>query len=51
MLSVYSGRACLGFVISRGKLGYEGFVGERSIGMFASEGAAATAILEAPEAA
>jgi len=48
MLSVYSGRECVGFLLSRGKCGVEAFDSEqRSIGMFASQKQAADAIMEA----
>jgi hypothetical protein len=35
MVSVYDGQVCLGFVIARGRRGYEAFdAGERSLGVF-----------------
>jgi hypothetical protein len=37
---------CVGFIIGRGKIGFEGIIGdEHSLGMFPSEPAAAKAIL------
>jgi hypothetical protein len=41
MLSVYDGRQCVGFVLERGRRGYEAFdAGERSLGMFETRDAA-----------
>ena len=35
MLSVYDGRRCVGFVVARGRRGYEAFTaGECSLGVF-----------------
>jgi hypothetical protein len=37
MLSVYDGRTCIGFLLSRGKLGHEAFdADEHSLGVFPS---------------
>jgi hypothetical protein len=37
MISIYDGRQCVGFVLARGRRGYEAFnAGERSIGIFTS---------------
>jgi hypothetical protein len=45
--SVYDGRTCIGFIFSRGKLGYEGFtVDDVSLGVFPTAKAAADAISE-----
>ena len=45
MLSIYDGRICLGFVIARGKLGFEAFDRDvRSIGVYPTQGEAANAI-------
>jgi hypothetical protein len=42
---VYDGRQCLGFILRRGKLGFEAIDrDERSLGIFASEREAANAI-------
>ena len=47
MVSVYSGRTCLGFVFCRGPAGYEAFDREqRSLGFFRSQREAAAAIPE-----
>jgi hypothetical protein len=41
MLSVYDGRRCIGFVVKRGRSGFEALtVGERSLGLFATRDAA-----------
>ena len=38
MLSIYDGRQCVGFVLARGRRGYEAFTaGERSLGMFETQ--------------
>jgi hypothetical protein len=46
LVSVYSGRECLGFIISRGKAGYEAFdaADNKSLGVFASMKLAADAV-------
>ena len=47
LLSVYSGRDCIGFVLNRGKVGYEALdANEKSLGIFPTERAAADAISE-----
>jgi hypothetical protein len=47
LIYVYDGRACLGHVLSRGKLGFEAFdLDEKSLGLFPTQRAAATAIME-----
>jgi hypothetical protein len=44
---VYDGRTCLGFVLSRGRAGFEAFDREQnSLGMFPTQRAAAAAIME-----
>jgi hypothetical protein len=44
MISVYSGRECLGHVLARGRFGFEGFVvDDRSLGMFRTRADAVTA--------
>jgi hypothetical protein len=46
MVSVYSGRACLGFIIARGRGGFEAFDrDEQSLGFFPTNVAAADAVL------
>ena len=41
MISIYDGRQCVGFVLARGRSGYEAFDGgERSVGMFKTKDAA-----------
>jgi hypothetical protein len=48
MLSVYDGRECLGFILARGKLGFEAFNrSEISIGMFKTQDAAANTVFNA----
>jgi hypothetical protein len=38
LLSIYDGQACIGFVIARGRHGYETFTaGERSLGVFEAQ--------------
>jgi hypothetical protein len=45
MLSVYSGRKCVGFLLERGKTGVEAFDAEqRSLGVFTTLREAANAI-------
>jgi hypothetical protein len=45
------GRQCLGFIMARGKLGFEAIDrDDRSLGMFPSEREAASAVLDAAEA-
>jgi hypothetical protein len=46
LLSAYDGQRCIGFVCSRGKLGFESFdTEERSLGMYATQREAAAAIM------
>jgi hypothetical protein len=41
MISVYDGRQCVGFVIERGRRGYEAFTAaEHSLGLFETKDAA-----------
>jgi hypothetical protein len=45
MLSVYNGRDCIGFILSRGKIGFEALDrDEHSIGIFPTQREAANAI-------
>jgi hypothetical protein len=47
MISVYDGRECVGFVIARGKLGFEAFDrNERSVGTYSTQREAVAAIPE-----
>ena len=47
MSYIYDGRACLGFVLARGKLGFEALDREEhSLGIFPTQRAAAAAIME-----
>ena len=47
MQSVYDGRECVGFIVSRGRLGYEAYTAdERSLGLFPTTKLAADAISE-----
>jgi hypothetical protein len=48
MISVYSGRECLGHVLTRGKSGFQAFdVDDRSLGMFRTRSEAVDAVTEA----
>jgi hypothetical protein len=41
MISIYDGRSCVGFVLARGRAGFEAFdAGERSLGVFETQNAA-----------
>jgi hypothetical protein len=45
LVSVYDGRDCIGFIFSRGKIGFEAFDhNDRSIGIFPTQSEAANAI-------
>ncbi len=45
MLSVYAGRECVGFILARGKTGFEAFTaGQKSLGIFPTQKAAAAAL-------
>jgi hypothetical protein len=47
MSTVYVGQYCLGFILARGKTGFEAFDrNEKSIGLFPTQRAAADAITE-----
>jgi hypothetical protein len=46
LLSAYDGQRCIGFVCSRGKLGFEAFDSEeRSLGVYGTQREAAAAIM------
>jgi hypothetical protein len=46
LVSVYSGRTCVGFVLARGKSSYESFdADERSLGLFSQQIDAAAAVM------
>jgi hypothetical protein len=46
MLSVYSGQRCLGFILPRGKLGYEAFDdADMSLGVYPSQRDATNALI------
>jgi len=48
MSYIYDGRACLGFVLSRGRAGFEAFDREgRSLGLFPTAPTAANAVFDA----
>ena len=48
LVSIYDGRECVGFVISRGKLGFEAFTADQhSLGIYPNQKGAADAITEA----
>jgi hypothetical protein len=45
-VSVYDGRACLGFILARGRAGFEAFASEeRSLGVAGTQREAAAAIM------
>jgi hypothetical protein len=45
LLAVYDGQRCLGFILSRNKLGWEAFADDdRSLGFFPDQAAASAAI-------
>jgi hypothetical protein len=45
LLSVYDGRECVGFILARGKLGFEAIDrDERSVGIFKTQREAAAAL-------
>jgi hypothetical protein len=45
MLSVYHGQRCVGFILPRGKLGFEAFdTDERSLGLYATQKLTADAL-------
>jgi hypothetical protein len=45
-ISVYDGRACLGFILARGRAGFEAFDSEeRSLGVAGTQREAAAAIM------
>jgi hypothetical protein len=47
MISIYDGRQCVGFVVERGRSGFEAFTaGERSLGMFKTRDAAIGACMK-----
>ena len=47
MVSVYDGRDCIGFVLARGKVGFEAYAAaaERSLGIYPNQREAAAAIM------
>jgi hypothetical protein len=50
LLSVYSGRTCIGFILARGKLGFEAFnADQRSLGIYPTQREAAAALPDAAE--
>ena len=50
MVTVYDGREALGFVLSRGKSGWEAFAREEvSLGLFPTQAEAANAVFDAAE--
>jgi hypothetical protein len=51
MSSVYAGQRCIGFILSRGRDGYEAFSAEqKSLGLFQTKNDAADAVVrEAPQ--
>jgi hypothetical protein len=47
MLSVYSGRTCVGFILQRGKREYEAFAADdKSLGVFSTAPEAASVVSE-----
>jgi hypothetical protein len=52
MISVYSGRECLGHVLARGKSGFQAFdVDDRSLGIYRTRSEAIAAVTEAAKRA
>jgi hypothetical protein len=50
MVSVYDGRACLGFILARGHAGFEAFTADdQSLGLFKTQAQAANALTDAAE--
>jgi hypothetical protein len=48
MVSVYSGRQCVGFILARGKLGFECFdADQKSLGTYPTQRAAVAALPDA----
>ena len=48
MVSIYDGQQCVGFVLARGRQGFEAYdAGERSLGVFATATDAANALAAA----
>jgi hypothetical protein len=48
LVSVYDGRECIGFVLGRGRTGFEAFSrSEISLGMFKTQAAAANTVFNA----
>jgi hypothetical protein len=51
MISIYSGRECLGHVLARGRFGFEGFdVNDKSVGIYRTRSEAIDAVKEAARA-
>jgi hypothetical protein len=45
LLSVYAGRECVGFILARGKLGFEAFTADqKTVGLFKTQREAAAAL-------
>ncbi len=48
LVSIFAGQRCIGFILNRGRDGFEAFdVNDRSLGVFPSVKAAAAAVSEA----
>jgi hypothetical protein len=48
MISVYSGRECIGWVFARGRSGFEAYdAAQQSLGIFATQREATVAVMEA----
>jgi hypothetical protein len=46
LVSIYDGQRCLGFILARGKTGFEAFAAdERSLGLFQSQKEAVATIM------
>jgi hypothetical protein len=46
LVSIYDGQRCLGFILARGKTGFEAFAAdEQSLGLFQSQKGAVAALL------
>jgi hypothetical protein len=44
VLCVYDGQRCIGFIIARGKTGFEGDIDDKSIGVYPTQREAAAAL-------
>jgi hypothetical protein len=45
LVSIWDGQRCLGFILARGKTGFEVFTNEQSLGLFQSQKGAVGALM------